>query len=69
MSINLIPRMKFYVIASDIEMGEIIDFPSVSKKGGVIDFSSGPGAGKDTPAVVHKNNGTFHIMYHESCKN
>ncbi|KAL5089036.1 hypothetical protein Trisim1_005893 [Trichoderma cf. simile WF8] len=69
MSINLTPNMKFHVCQSDIETGEIVDLPSVSKKAGVIDFSSGPGAGKDTVTVVHTNNGTFDIMYHESHKN
>ncbi|KAH0531280.1 hypothetical protein TsFJ059_000134 [Trichoderma semiorbis] len=69
MSINLTPSMRFHVCQSDIETGEIINLPSISKKAGVIDFSSGPGARKDTVIVVHKNNGTFDIMYHESYKN
>lgn len=69
MSINLAPSMKFHVCQSDIETGEIVDLPSVSKKAGVIDFCSGPGAGKDMATVIHTANGAFDIMYHESSKN
>ncbi|KAL7803892.1 hypothetical protein V8C43DRAFT_300033 [Trichoderma afarasin] len=69
MSINLTPSKKFHVCQSDVQTGEIVDLPSVSKKAGVIDFSSGPGAGKDAATVVHRNNGYFEVMYHESYKN
>lgn len=69
MSINLTPSMRFHICQSDIETGEIIDLPSASKKAGVIDFSSELGSGKDTATVVHKANGAFDIMYHESYKN
>ncbi|KAF3065671.1 hypothetical protein CFAM422_009543 [Trichoderma lentiforme] len=69
MSITLTPIMKFHVSQSDVETGEIIDLPSVSKKAGAIDFSSGLGAGKDAATVVHKSNGTFDIIYHENYKN
>ncbi|KAL7952397.1 hypothetical protein V8C34DRAFT_323328 [Trichoderma compactum] len=69
MWINLTPNMKFYVSQSHIEAGEVIAFTSVSKKAGVIDFSSGPGAGKDTAAVVHKDNGTFDVMYYDNYRN
>ncbi|PNP58343.1 hypothetical protein THARTR1_01858 [Trichoderma harzianum] len=69
MSINLTPIMRFHVSQSDAETGEIIDLPSISKKAGVIDFSSGPGAGKDAATVVHQNNGTFDIKYYDNCKN
>lgn len=61
--------MKFHVYQSNIETGEIIDLHSVSKKAGTIDFSSGLGAGKDAATIVHRSNGTFDIMYHESYKN
>ncbi|KAL7916682.1 hypothetical protein GGI35DRAFT_473948 [Trichoderma velutinum] len=69
MSIDLKPTMKFHVSQMNIKAGEIIDFLSVSKTAGVIDFSSGPGAGKDTATVIHKDNGTFDIVYYKSCMN
>lgn len=57
--------MKFYISQSNVEAGEIVDFSSVLKEAGVIDFSSGPGAGKHAAAIVHRDNGTFDVTYHD----
>jgi hypothetical protein len=45
MSTNILPIVKFYVSKSDFVQGTIVDFQSVSKVAGLIDFSSGPGLG------------------------
>ncbi|KAM0520694.1 hypothetical protein ACHAPE_003091 [Trichoderma viride] len=65
MSIQITPKMKFYVTESQQVPGEIVDHHAVTREGATIDFSSGEGEGKFYARVVQGADGRFTVTYHQ----
>ncbi|KAI5460509.1 hypothetical protein BGZ63DRAFT_404980 [Mariannaea sp. PMI_226] len=63
MKIQITPKMKFYIMESQQVPGEIVDYHSVAREGGVIDFTSGEGQGKFFARVIQGNDGRFKVEY------
>jgi len=63
MATNILPIVKFYVAKANYIQGTVVDFQSVSKLAGVIDFSSGAGLGMFAAIITHNPNGSFSTVY------
>jgi len=61
--VNIAPVVKFYVAAYNAVQGTTIDYQSVSKNAGIIDFSSGAGRGNFGAIVVQDEYGAFTTNY------
>jgi hypothetical protein len=66
MKIQIKPKMKFFVAESQHVAGEIVEYGSVTRDGGTIDFSSGPGQGKFFARAVQGSNGRFEVTYYDN---
>lgn len=64
MSIQIIPKMKFYITESQQVSGEIVDHHAVTREGATIDFSSGEGKGKFYARVVQGEDGRYTVTYY-----
>ncbi|KAB8277212.1 hypothetical protein BDV30DRAFT_235013 [Aspergillus minisclerotigenes] len=64
--IQLTPKMKYYILESIYETGVIVDYQSVTREAGVIDFTSGKGAGRFYAVVTHDDTGKFTVQYFDN---
>lgn len=65
-SIQVTPKMKFYISESQQVPGEIVDMRAVSGEGATVDFSSGEGQGKFYARAVQGNDGGFTVTYYSN---
>ncbi|PYI35500.1 hypothetical protein BP00DRAFT_334200 [Aspergillus indologenus CBS 114.80] len=65
-SIQVTPKMRFFVAESQQVPGEIVDRSAVERDGAVIDFSGGEGAGKFYATVTQGEDGRFTVEYFDS---
>ncbi|KAM3070198.1 hypothetical protein ACMFMG_003764 [Clarireedia jacksonii] len=66
MSVQITPKMKFFISESQQVPGELVDYDSVTRDSATIDFSSGEGVGKFYARVVQQNDGRFAVTYYDS---
>ncbi|KAJ5413770.1 hypothetical protein N7509_000397 [Penicillium cosmopolitanum] len=59
------PKMKFYISRAEYPASFIVDFTSISRNAGVVDFSSGEGQNKHFAIVRYTKNGDFKVDYHK----
>ncbi|KAL6886052.1 hypothetical protein GGI43DRAFT_418401 [Trichoderma evansii] len=64
-TIQITPKMKFFVTESQQVPGEIVDYDYVARSGATVDFSSGEGQGKHYARVVQQKDGSFIVTYGE----
>lgn len=69
MKIQVIPKMKFFIMESQQVAGEIVDHDAVARDGATIDFSSGEGKGKFYARVVQGTDGRYTVTYYENLDN
>ncbi|KAJ6001002.1 hypothetical protein N7481_001411 [Penicillium waksmanii] len=59
------PKMKFYISRTEYPASFIVDFTSISRNAGVVDFESGEGRNKHFAIVRYTKNGDFQVDYHK----
>ncbi|PON25324.1 hypothetical protein TGAM01_v205618 [Trichoderma gamsii] len=64
MSIQITPKMKFFITESQQVPGEIVDRHAITREGATIDFSSGEGEGKFYARVVQGTDGRYTVAYY-----
>ncbi|EHK47165.1 uncharacterized protein TrAtP1_010180 [Trichoderma atroviride] len=69
MSIQITPKMKFFITESQQISGEIVDYHAVTREGATIDFSSGEGKGKFYARVVQGADGRYTVTYYSDFDN
>ncbi|KAK1240116.1 hypothetical protein MKX08_007558 [Trichoderma sp. CBMAI-0020] len=66
MSIQITPKMRFFITESQQVPGEIVDHHAVTREGATVDFSSGEGKGKVYARVVQGDDGRFTVAYYSN---